>query len=281
MSGGRIVKNISMRRIVAFCKYFFDKRFSTISGTLVYFLLMGVAPFLLWLTLIVGEIDLQQLFSDQVFSAVQPFVGYLKDSAESAASGAGVVLLVTSLYSSTNFFYHLRRSGEIIYGKKASGGLKIRLASLVIILFAILAIGVLAVVPIFTKQVLYIFMPQTVADSLSAMILILFAWLVALLLNIFACPYKLDFEGAISGSLLTTILWIILAIGFTVYLRYANPTKLYGKIASLIIFLLWCYVMTNCLVIGLIQNQMYYYKRVDRLSKKNPVQKAREVNFIY
>jgi membrane protein len=267
MTGGSNVKNSIMRKIVELYRYFSDKRYSTISGTLVYFLLMSVAPFLLWLTLIVGKIDLQQLFSDEVFSAVQPIVGYLKDSAESAASGAGIILLATSLYSSTNFFYHLRRSGEIIYGKKAGGGgLKIRFISLCLIIGAIAVLGLMAAVPLFAAQVLYAFMPYGVADSVSAIFLILSAWLVALLLNFFACPYKLDFDGAVCGSLLTTILWIILAVGFTIYLRFANPTKLYGKIASLIIFLLWCYVMINCLVIGIIQNEMYFNKRTDKIA---------------
>ena len=102
-------------KIISTFRYYSDKRFSTIAGTLVYFLLMSITPFLFWLTLVFGDVHIEELLNHNFFESVAPFLRYLKDSAESAASGAGIVLLVTSLYSSTNFFYHLRRSGEIIY----------------------------------------------------------------------------------------------------------------------------------------------------------------------
>jgi membrane protein len=247
-----------MHKLLAIYRYFADKKFSTIAGTLVYFLLMSITPFLLWLTLFIGNFNIEKLLSHEVFSAVQPIVSYLKSSAESAASSAGIILLVTSLYSSTNFFFHLRRSGEIIYGKKTSrGGIKLRLYAIVIIFGIIFAISIMAAIPIFNRVLLYTFLPRVVADCLATIFLCVTALFVSLLLNYFACPYKLKFSDAVAGSLLTTILWIILAVGFTIYMRFANPVKLYGKIASFIIFLLWCYVMINCLVIGIIYNEMF------------------------
>jgi membrane protein len=253
-----VAKNICMQKLIALYKYFTDKRFSTISGTLVYFLLMSIAPFLLWLTLFIGNFDLERILSHRIFEAIQPIVGYLKSSAESAASSAGLILLVTSLYSSTNFFYHLRRSGEIIYGeKKLKGGIVLRLSALTIIFGIILSLSLMAATPFFSRYFLYSIMPAYVADGITTIFLCMSALFVSLLLNYFACPYKLDFDGAIAGSLLTTILWIILAVAFTIYLKFANPVRLYGKIASLIVFLLWCYVMINCLVIGIIYNQMF------------------------
>ena len=37
-------------------------------------------------------------------------------------------------------------------------------------------------------------------------------------------------------------------------MRFANPERLYGRIASVIVFLLWCYLMMNSFVIGVIYN---------------------------
>ena len=42
---------------------------------------------------------------------------------------------------------------------------------------------------------------------------------------------------------------------------FASPEKLYGKIASLIVFLLWCYVMMCCFVIGMINNRRHVRNR--------------------
>lgn len=75
---------------------------------------------------------------------------------------------------------------------------------------------------------------------------------VAALLNVFICPYKVTFGEVIPGSLLTVLLWLLCAAGFAVYMRFAEPGRLYGRVASVIVFLLWCYLMMNSFVIGVI-----------------------------
>ena len=77
---------------------------------------------------------------------------------------------------------------------------------------------------------------------------------VAALLNLFICPYKITLKEVITGSLLTVLLWLVCGGGFVVYLRFADPVRLYGRIASIIVFLLWCYLMMNSFVIGVIYN---------------------------
>lgn len=252
-----------MRGIIGTFKFFSDKRFSTIAGTLVYFLIMSIAPFILWLTLICGNVDIEKFLSNELFESVSPFLRDLKSSAEGAASGAGIVLLVTTLYSSTNFFYHLRRSGEIIYDSPAvKGGLRLRLASLALIFATLLLIALIAAMSVVGNWILDEIMPYYLSDVISYTFITAAAFAVALVLNIFACPFKLKAEEAVAGSLLTTSLWLICLMGFGVYMHFANPERLYGKIASLIIFLLWCYVMMTCFVVGVIYNGMFKHRRV-------------------
>lgn len=251
-----------MSRIINLIKYFSDKRFSTIAGTLVYFLLMSIAPFILWLTIVCGNINVERFLSHELFDSISPFLRTLKASAEGAASGAGIIFLVTTLYSSTNFFYHLRRSGEIIYNSsRVKAGLKLRIASLLLIFAAILLFAVLAVLIVVVSWLLEKLLPFYFADTIFCVLLVATAFCVALVLNIFACPYKVKVNEIVPGSLLTTALWIVILIGFTVYMQFANPEKLYGRLASIIIFLLWCYVMMSCFVIGIIYNGSFKMRR--------------------
>lgn len=252
-----------MDRIKKLVKYFSDKRFSTIAGTLVYFLLMSIAPFILWLTLVFGNVHVEKFLSHELFNSISPFLHTLKSSAEGAASGAGIILLLTTLYSSTNFFYHLRRSGEIIYNSpRVKAGLKLRLASLLLIFATILLCAVLAALVVVGSWLFDKFLPFYIADTVFCIFLTVIAFCVALVLNIFACPYKVKLIDVISGSLLTTALWLAILIGFAVYMQFANPERLYGKLASIIIFLLWCYVMMSCFVIGAIYNGSFKTDRV-------------------
>ncbi len=252
-----------MRKVLDTIKFFSNKQFSTIAGTLVYFLLMSIAPFTLWLTLVLGNVNVDRFLSNELFVEVSPFLRYLKSSAESAASGAGIILLVTTLYSSTNFFYHLRRSGELIYGSsRRKSGIRLRLASLLLIFSTFFLTAIIAAAMVAGTWFLELFLPYYIADVISYTFTTAVAFAAALVLNIFACPYKLKAQEAATGSLLTVALWLICLIGFTVYLQFAHPERLYGKIASLIIFLLWCYVMMSCLVIGVIYNGSFKRRRV-------------------
>ncbi len=242
-------------KIISTFRYYSDKRFSTIAGTLVYFLLMSITPFLFWLTLVFGDVHIEELLNHNFFESVAPFLRYLKDSAESAASGAGIVLLVTSLYSSTNFFYHLRRSGEIIYDSvRVKGGIKIRIVSLFFIIAAIILVAAIGGISVIGTRILDYLLPFYIADIIAVVFLTALAFAVALVLNLAACPYRIKAADAVTGSLLTTALWLIFVVGFGVYTQFATPEKLYGRIAALIIFLLWCYIMMSCFVIGMIKN---------------------------
>jgi len=244
-------------------KYYTDKRFSTIAGTLVYFLLMSITPFMLWLTLVLGNIDVSRFLNHRLLEGASPILRYLKSSAESAADGAGVsgtggisiIFLATSLYSSTNFFYHLRRSGEIIYeASDTKSGLRLRLMSVGLICAAIISIALVAAVSVIGTAFTEKFLPVWLSNSISLIFITALMFGTAVILNIFACPQKLKLANAAVGSLLTTALWLIIGAGFGVYLKFASPEKLYGKIASLIVFLLWCYVMMCCFVVGMINN---------------------------
>ena len=251
-----------MRKILETIKYYSDKHYSTIAGTLVYFLLMSIAPFLLWLTLVGANTHIDRFFSHELFSGILPILRYLKSSAESAVGGAGIVFLITSLYSSTNFFYHLRRSGEIVYGsKKTKGGIKLRIASTVFIFLAIVLFAVLALVAFAGSWVLERILHPMLAEAISSVFLTLISFVVAMVLNVIACPYKVKSSEIVTGSLLTTALWIVFAAGFSIYLTFATPERLYGKLAFLIIFLLWCYLMMTSFVIGVILNGSFMKKR--------------------
>lgn len=257
-----VVKTNSMKKLIALYRHFSDKRYSTIAGTLVYFLLMSIAPTLLWMALIVGRIDIGNFVSGTMFDAIEPFISYLNKAAQEAASGAGIVLLVTSLYSSANFFYHLRRSGEIIYDcERKRGGFRLRVASVASVLITIIIVAVGVAFLIVGRNFIHSVLPDRAAECIRLIVTVCIALFAAMMLNLFACPVKTDLCGVLSGSLLTVLLWLVFASGFTLYTKYADPSKLYGAAAAIIVFLLWCYLMINSLVVGMIYNSLFIVKR--------------------
>ena len=254
-------KNTYMRKFFGLVKYYTDKRFSTIAGTLVYFLLMSIAPFILWLTIVFGNVNLDGILANEIFGSVAPVLRYLKSNAQNAAVGAGAIFLATSLYSSTNFFYHIRRSGEIIYEcPEVERGIRLRIISLLLIVVTIIMVAAIGTVTVFGNNFLSLYMPSAISEIISILSISALALGVAIVLNTFACPYKNRLTDILPGSLLTAMLWMILFVAFGVYTKFSSPEKLYGKVASVIVFLVWCYVLMCCLVIGMVNNGKYFQK---------------------
>lgn len=233
------------------------KKYTTIAGTLVFFLIMSIMPLSFWLTLVVGKlpINLEKILSLSVFESVKNVLEYVQEEASNATAGASIVLLLTTLYSSSNLFYQMRRSGEIIYDYQyKKEGLRIRFGALMllIIVMAILVIGLLLFA--FGSLLFAKILPSAWEKFADYLLLISMAYLLAVLLNMYICPYKEGIRSFLPGATITVIAWIMAIVGFSVYLKISSMGKLYGALSVVIVFLLWLYLLMICFISGVIFN---------------------------
>ncbi len=240
------------------------KKYTTIAGTLVFFLIMSIMPFAFWLTLIIGKlpIDTEKLFSLPVFDSVKNVLQYVQKEATEATAGASVVLLVTTLYSSTNLFYQMRRSGEIVYDVyRKKQGLKTRLSALILLICVLVLSVAFLFVYALGSFVFSRWFPHGVELLVDHILLGVLAFFLALLLNMYVCPYKRKWRVFLPGTCITVGLWAIAALGFSLYLKIGNLTKLYGALSTIIVFLLWLYIMMIGFIVGVIFNSEKVVKK--------------------
>ncbi len=234
-----------------------EKKYTTIAGTLVFFFLMSIVPMLFWTTLLLGKLRVEISVAVPLpgTEAVAELLEYLQAEARNATSGASVFLLVTSLYSATNLFYQMRKSGEIIYGVPyGPQGLRTRLGALVLLflVFALVAmVGIAFTVLSFFLAKLNAGVVETVAKYI---LLIVLAFLTVIFLNLYICPYRASVRCFVMGSLFTVVAWAVAIVGFALYLQIGNLGRLYGTLSAVIVFLLWLYMITVCFVSGVIFN---------------------------
>jgi membrane protein len=233
------------------------KRYTTISGTLVFFLILSIVPLTFWLTLLLGKlpIDVENIFELAAFEPVRKILGYIRAEAEKATTSASVFLLLTTLYSSTTLFYQMRRSGELIYEcNQKPKGLLTRVRALFLVFFLLLAALVFALLfavgsYVFSK----VFSPLVQAFT-TYLLLFALSFFLVWLLNVYVCPYKIKARKFLGGTFITVATWTVAMIGFGIYLRIGNLGKLYGALNAIIVFLLWLYVLMICFIIGVIFN---------------------------
>lgn len=234
-----------------------QRKYTTLAGTLVYFLIMSIVPLSFWLTLLVGKlpIDVDEVLSLPIFESVKDILVYARNEASNATTSASVVLVFTTLYSATNLFYQIRRSGEIIYDyRHETQGLKLRLGALILLIMVMsLAVAFLLIFA-FSSFLFSRFLSRRWQLLADYVMLATVSFFLVLLLNMYACPYKANIRYFLIGTLLTVALWTIAVVGFSVYLRFSNLTRLYGALSAVIVFLLWLYILTICFIVGVIFN---------------------------
>ena len=234
-----------------------EKRYTTIAGTLVFFLMMSAFPLAIWLTLVLGRLDLpvDRLIEMPVFASVKDMIVFIRKEAEVRQKGASVFLIATTLYSATGLFYHMRKSGEIIYGyDRKKSGWKIRISALLFLFLTMLlaALSVLLIaggVFVFTRL-----LRGWIAAICNYLWLIGVSFFALILLNAYMCPYKVRWTKFFFGAFITAAAWAVGLIGFSIYLKLGNTSRLYGALSAVIVFMLWLYVLTICFVAGVIFN---------------------------
>ena len=193
-----------------------SKRFTTVAGTLVFFLMTSIMPLAVWLTLLFGRLPLpvERIVEMPVFASVKGVLTFVRREAAVQSRGASVFLIVTALYSATGLFYHLRRSGEIIYGyEHKKSGVKLRLFATVF-LFVVLIVSVVSVALVVGGGILFsrLFSP-TLATLFTYLFMIAVSFGLVLLLNIYACPYRVQVKKFLFGSFVTAAAWAVALVG--------------------------------------------------------------------
>ncbi len=249
------------------------KKYTTIAGTLVFFLIMSIMPLAFWLTLIIGRLpfNADRILSLSVFSSVKNVFDYVQQEALNATTGASIILIFTTLYSATNLFYQMRRSGEIIYDyHRQRQGLRLRIGALVLLII-LMASSVAFLLVFALGSFIFSRVLSSAWEKLADYALLAtLAFLLVLLLNMYICPYKERVSAFLPGTGITVVAWVGAAIGFSVYLKISNVSRLYGALSTVIVFLLWLYMLMICFIAGVIFNSEKIMLRHQRKGRLRP-----------
>lgn len=233
-------------------------KYTTVAGALSFFFVMSIVPFLFFFALAFGKIGLraEAILEIEIFSWAKDLILLLLQNAESAAaSRAGVLFLVTTLYSSSAFFYHLRRSGEILYGvKRGKGGVKVRLsaigATLFVLLYFLLAITLLVGAIVLSRG-----LPRWASlFSVYALVFVI-GFFASWILHVYICPYRCSASDILRGSFFTALSWFLLSVAFSIYYVISNKERLYGVLTLFIVSFLYLYWMMVCFTAGAVYNR--------------------------
>ncbi len=249
-----------------------NKKSATLSGALVFFILLGIVPVTYIISLIFAvfgaEINaINKLFNYKEFGII---TSYLTETAVNMGASGNIIVFLVALYSSANVFYHLKQSGEVIYNYSKSNSLKSRIITILITFVVVIILSLALVFYIAIIPVILNFFGNAVTVIINILVALVSVFLVSVLVNFYACPYKLKFYEVYKGAIYTTAFSFLATFLFLFYIEnFSNFNEIYGQIAVVIVFLSWLYLMLNGAMQGVILNVFFMGRRKSKSNKNS------------
>ena len=258
-------------QIKDFLRFSSSRGSATLTGALVFYILLGIIPISYVSSLILSIMGTEltvviNTLSTPFFSDV---TDYIISTAHKLGAGGNVLVFFVALYSSANIFYHLRLSGVMLYNYPLKYSFILRIISIVATFIVICTFSIGATLYISLVPKINYFAGQKLSTVINFAVVLLAVLVLAVLVNFYACPFKLKFREVIKGSAYTSLFCFIATFCFFIYVNnFSSLDALYGKIAIIVIFLSWLYLMVKGFIDGITLNVFLMTRRKKQKNDK-------------
>ena len=274
----KITHNSRMRKlkIKPIIKVFYEKRLTTVAGAWVYYFLIALVPlvFLLVTAFSVFGVSVTDNLISRLPEELRLAGQTIAKTAENASNGATVFFFLTVVFSCTTLLNQMSKDGDFIYGarSKIKRGIMRRLLAVVALAFLFSVFLGIALLFAFSSSINLNFLSseknQIILSLIAFFIVIVFGYIIILALNTFISPKRVKLIDILLGSFISLCIMVLGTIGFTVYLRFFSSYNVfYGSLATVVIFLLWAYILMLALAVGVIINMKSYKKHSIKIEK--------------
>ncbi len=233
-------------------------------GNIAFFFVLAMIPIVTIVVVIAASFGIS---IDSVISLVKSFVpeeagGIIIEviSGKGFDSSVGTFLVI-ALISASNGTYAIINASNALYHVDDRDVLKDRIKSFVLLIILLWLIVFLLMVPMFGERILGFFNQGFLYDL--KVILRLLKWPVTIfliymnlkLIYTIAPSKKIQSHSTTYGAIFTTVIWTIVTLVFSYYLKYfANYNVIYGNLSSIIVLMMWLYIISYVFVMGIAIN---------------------------
>lgn len=181
-----------------------------------------------------------------------------------------LLFFCTSIFLASNGPHSIIIASNQIYKIKDRGYLKRRLKALLMMFVVIILLLFILFIPVFgdmifdliatidsqsivKNSILYIY------NFLKYPFSFLFIYIFIKILYIMAPDKRIEGSNVVYGSLFTSACWVVLTKLYSIYVeKFTNYSTFYGSISSVLILLLWLYLLCYVFVLGMALNASKY-----------------------
>lgn len=251
------------------------KELSILSAYLSYSLVLALIPII---TIIVSVIGGFGISIDTVIGIIEGVLpNYASDIVVGAISGESFdfsigILNIATFFGAGKGMYAIINTSNNLYNIENKSKIKDMLRAFLILIIMIVLMIFMIIVPMLGDGIVsvisYFIKSEDILEMIN-MVYVVFKWPVTLFLIFFAIKaiyiiapsVKVRDRDATIGALITTIGWTIFTALFGYYISYFGKYDIvYGGLSSIIILLIWFYVISYILILGIVINTRKYNK---------------------
>lgn len=253
--------------------YYIKKIFQTFNklemrvlpGNIAFFFVMALIPMI---TIIVMIASYFSISVDTVIQFIENT--FPKEAGElivEVVSGKGFdssigTFNIVALFVASNGAYAIINACNTLYQVNDTDPLKDRIKSIILLLLLLFLIVFLLLVPIFGEKILSLFGKSKLINQIQFIYKLLrwpatffFIYFDLKLIYTIAPSKKIPSSTTSYGAIFTTTIWTVTTAIFGYYLKYfANYNVIYGNLSSIIILMMWLYIISYVFVLGIAIN---------------------------
>ena len=246
---------------------FDDQYYAGFAAQIAYFFIMASVPMLIVLTQVLGIFDVSMDFiKDWLEMHLSTEMGSFLQSLFSASSTAlsSFFMIILALWASSSLAFSLSRltTYTLSYGRYRFSFFTERLKSIPIAAFSILAVAITVVGYVYGDLIARRILQNTYIEGLISGLrtpVLAVMFFIVILANYYLLPrIRVPVSAVLPGALFATLGILIVTWLYSLYIsRATNYNVLYGAFSNIVAMMLWFYLISWVLCIGMMFNKSW------------------------
>lgn len=256
---------VKIKKTLSLC---FQPYMRILPGNVAYSLMMSIVPILSIIVMICSSLNLStNILFDRLGDIIPSNVLTMLLEYLTSNTIGNVILIIAGIWAASMGPNALIISSNLIYKYENSNYLQRRIKALILTVLVILVIIINLVVLVFGNTLLTFIFDLFGLSTIVLEIFKFIKWPIALILIYFiikilytACPDKgIKSKTVTKGAIFTTVVWLLSSALYSYYVNnFANYTRVYGGLANIIVLMIWLYILSYILVVGMAINYSEY-----------------------
>ena len=248
-------------------RQFDDQYYAGFAGMLAYFFLMSAVPMLIVLTQVLGIFDISMDFvrewlTTHLSTHMSSFMESLFSASSTGISNFIMIILVLWASSSLSFSLSRLTTYTLTNGKYRYSYFTERLKAIPMALILILAVATILVVYVYGELIAQSVLRNpkiyAVISELRTPLLAVMFFLFMLLIYYVLPRVRVPIKAVLPGAVLATIGLMLVTWLYSLYIdRATNYNLLYGAFSNIVAMMLWFYLISWVLCIGMMFNKSW------------------------